>query len=243
MGLAHFIRRTLNGARLCEAPPCAKSRPRGQPGPKITARRPGHQVRPAEKGHKNGWAIALGCGAGQIHPPDSEWCEPLWGAFGWVFLCAAVPVAYFWHTESPSKGSRHSESGRRSWPAPAPKAIAHPFLCPFSAGRTWRPGLRAVIFGRGFGRGLFLTHGGPSQILAAFRVQRRKLASPTLQGYSPPVFVAFFRWTNLAPRPSGSYFWTRLCPRPIFGTRRPLAKSHAIPSPADEVGKPHPPRV
>ena len=156
---------------------------------------------------------------------------------------AAVPAAYFWHTEAARKVSRHSESGGRSWPAPPPKAIAHPFLWPFSAGRTWRPGLRAVIFGRGCARGLFLAHGGRSQSLAPFRVPRTKLASPTSQGYSPPVFVAFFRWTNLAPRPSGGYFWLRLSPRPIFGTRRPLAKSRAIPSPADEVGQPHPPRL
>ena len=72
LGLANFVRRTRNGARLCEAPPCAKNRPRTQPRPKITARRPGCQVRPAEKGHKNGLAIALGDGAGPLRPPDSE---------------------------------------------------------------------------------------------------------------------------------------------------------------------------
>ena len=154
-----------------------------------------------------------------------------------------VSISYVWHTEAPRKVSRHSESGGRSWPAPPPKAIAHPFLWPFCAGRTWRPGLRAVIFGRGFSRGLFLAHGGPSQSLAAFRVRRTELARPTPQGYSPPVFMAFFRWTNLAPRPSVGYFWARLCPRPTFCTRRPLAKSRGIPSPADEVGQPHPPRL
>ena len=156
---------------------------------------------------------------------------------------SAGPAAYFWHTEAPCKVSRHSEDGGRCWPAPLPKAIAHPFLWPFSAGRTWQPGLRSVIFVRGFSRGLFLAHEGPSQSLTAFRVRRTKLASPTPQGYSPPVFVASFRWTNLAPRPSGGYFWARLCLRPIFGTRRPLAKSPGIPSPADEVGQPHPPRL
>ena len=133
--------------------------------------------------------------------------------------------------------------GGRSWPAPPPKAIAHPFLWPFSAERTWCPGLRAVIFGRGFVRGLCLAHGGPSQSLAAFRVRRTKLASPTPQGYSPPVFVAFVRWTNLAPRPSGGYFWARLRPRLIFGTPRPLAKSRPIPSPADELRPRPPPRL
>ena len=156
---------------------------------------------------------------------------------------AAVPAAYFWHAETPRKVSRHSESGVQNWPAPPPKAIAHRFLWPFSAGRTWRPGLRIVIFGRGCARGLFLAHGGTSQRLTPFRARRTKLASPTPKGYSPPDFVAFFRWTNLAPRPSGSYFWARLCPQPMFGTRRPLGKSRGIPNPADEVGQPQPPRV
>ena len=153
---------------------------------------------------------------------------------------AALTAAYFWHTEAPRKGSWHSESDRRSWLAPTPKAIAHPFLWTFSAGRTWRPGLRAVIFGRGFVRSLCLSHGSPSQSLVAFRVRRTKEDSPTPQGYSPPVFVAFLHWTNLAPWPSGGYFWTRLCPQPIFGTRRCLAKSRAIPSPADELASPTP---
>ena len=154
-----------------------------------------------------------------------------------------MPAAYFLHTEAPRQVSRHSESGGRTWPAPPPKAIAHPFLWPLCAGRTWRPGLWAVIFGRGNARSLFLAHGGPSLCLAAFRVRRTDLASPTPQGYSPPVFVPFLRWTNLAPRPSAGYFWARLCPRIIFSTRRPLAKSRGIPSPADGVGQPHPPRL
>ena len=135
---------------------------------------------------------------------------------------AAPPAAYFWHTEAPRKVSRHSESGGRSGPASPPKAIAHQFLWPFSAGRTWRPGLRAVNFGRGFAGGLFLAHGGPSQSLAAFRVQRTKLANITPQGYSPPIFVAFFRWTNLAPRPSGGNFGR--------GFARGLFSSHGGPS-------------
>ena len=156
---------------------------------------------------------------------------------------AAVPVAYFWHTEAARQVWGHSESRGRTSLTPPPKAIANPFLWTFSAGRTSRPSLWAVIFGCDCARGLCLAHGGPSQSLAAFRVRRTKLASPTPQGYSPPVVVAFFRWMNLAPRHSGSYFWARLCPRPIFGTRRRLAKSRAIPSPADEVGQPYPPRL
>ena len=112
-----------------------------------------------------------------------------------LFLGAAVPVAYFWPTEVPRKVSHHSESGGRSWPAPPPKAIAHPFLWPFSAGRTWRHGLRAVIFWRGFARGLCLTHGGSSQCLAAFRVWRTKWASP------PPKAIAHpFLWPFCAGR-------------------------------------------
>ena len=156
---------------------------------------------------------------------------------------AALAAAYVWRTEAPRKVSRLSESSGRSRPAPNPKVIAHPFLWPFSAGRTWRPGLRAVLYERSCVRGLFLVHRGASQSLEPFRVLPTKLASPTPQGYSPPVFVAFFRWTNLAPRPSGGYFWARLCPRPIFSGRRPLTKSRGIPSPADEVGQPHPPRL
>ena len=73
MGLAKFVCRSRNGVRLCERPPCPKNRPRAQPLPKITARRPGRQVRLAEKGHEKGCAIALGDGAGQVRPPDSEW--------------------------------------------------------------------------------------------------------------------------------------------------------------------------
>ena len=155
----------------------------------------------------------------------------------------ALAAAYIWHAEAHRKVSQHSESGGRSRPASPPKAIAHPFLWPFCAGRTWRPGLRAVIFGSGFTCCLFLVHGGPSQSLAAFQVRRTKLARTTPQGYRPPVFVAFFRWTNLAPRPSGGYLCARLCPWPMFGTQRPLAKSRGIPSTADEVGQPHPPRL
>ena len=106
----------------------------------------------------------------------------------WVFLRrtnlvigasgAAVPVAYFWHTEAPRKVWCHSMSGGRTWRAPPPKAIAHPFFGHFCGRRTWGRDLRA-----------------------------------------------------------------RQCPRPIFCTRRPLAKSGPIPSPADELGQPLPPRL
>ena len=165
------------------------------------------------------------------------------GTFGCLFLGAAVPAAYFWHTEAPRKVGPHSESVRRTWPARPPKAIAHPFFGHFCGGRTWGRDLRALIFGRGRARGLFLAHGGPSQSLDPFRVRRTNLASPSPQGYSPPVFWAFLRRTNLGTGPSGAYFWARQCPRPIFGARRPLAKSGPIPTPSDELGQPLPPRL
>ena len=103
-----------------------------------------------------------------------------------------LTAAYFWHTEAPCKVSRHSEYGGRSWPTPPPKAIAHPFLWPLSAGRTWRPGLRAGIFGRGCARGLFLVHGGPSQSLAPFRVRQTNIASqPPPKAIAHPFFGHF----------------------------------------------------
>ena len=145
----------------------------------------------------------------------------------------AVPVASFWYTEAPHKVSPHSESGGRTWPAPPPKAIAHPFFGHFWGGRTWGRDLRALIFGRGSAHGLFLAYGGPSQSLAPSQVLRTNLAIPNPQGYSPPVFWAFFRWGVLAPRPSRADFWVQLFPWPIFGTWRPPAKYGAIPSPAD----------
>ena len=98
-------------------------------------------------------------------------------------------------------------------------------------------------FGRGSTHGLFLAHGVPSQSLAPFRFRRTIMASPSPQGYCPPVFWAFLRRTNLGKGPSGAYFWARQCPQPIFGTRRPLAKSDPIPSPADEFGQRFPPRL
>ena len=155
---------------------------------------------------------------------------------------AAVPVAYFWHTEAARQVRGHSESRGRSSPTPPTKAIAHPFFGHFCGGRTWGRDLRGLIFGHGSARGLFLVHGGPSQSLVPFRVRRTNVAGPSPQRYSPPVFWAFLRRTNLGTGPSGAYFWARQCPRPIFGTRRPLAKSGPIPSPADELGQPLPPK-
>ena len=144
------------------------------------------------------------------------------GTFGPLFLGAAVPVAYFWHTEAPRKVWPHSESRGRTWPAPTPKAIGYPFLGHFYGRRTWGRDLRALIFGRGSAGGLFLGHGGPSQSLAPFRVRRTNLASPSPQGYSPPVFWAFLRRTNLGTGPSGAYFWR--------GSARSLFLAHGGPS-------------
>ena len=152
----------------------------------------------------------------QGYSPRVSWPFFRWGVgaptFGRSFLGAAVPVAYFWHTKVARKVWRHSESGGRTWPARPPNAIAHPFLSPFSAGRTWRPGLRAVSFGRGCTRGLFLAHGGRPPRLVPFRVPRANFAHAPHQGYSPPGFWPFFRWGVLGPRPSGADFWARLCP-------------------------------
>ena len=68
-----MVRRTRNGAKLCERHPCARGMPRAQPRPKTSARRPPSQNRPAEKGKNRGCAIALVGGWGEVGPPDSEW--------------------------------------------------------------------------------------------------------------------------------------------------------------------------
>ena len=156
---------------------------------------------------------------------------------------AAVPVAYFWHTEAARQVWCHSESRGRTSPTPPTKAIAHPFFGHFSAGGSWDPDLRGLIFGRGCARGLFLAHRGRPPSMVPFRVPRTNFAHAPHQGYSPPVLWPFFRWGVLAPRPSGAYIWARLCPRLIFGTPRPLAKSRPIPSPADELRPRPPPRL
>ena len=72
-----MVRRTQNGAKLCERPPCARGMPRAQPQPKTSARRPPSQNRPAEKDQNVGWAIALVGGWGEVSPPDSEWGQTL----------------------------------------------------------------------------------------------------------------------------------------------------------------------
>ena len=163
--------------------------------------------------------------------------------FGHLFFGAAESAAYFWHREAPRKVWPHSESGGRTWPAPPPRAIAHPFFGHFCGGRTWGPDFRELIFGRGCARSLCLANIGPSQSLAPFRVWRTNWASPSPQGYSPPIFWAFLQRTNLGTGSSGAYFWARLCPQPFFCTRRPLKKSGPIPSLADKLGQPHHPRL
>ena len=65
---------------------------------------------------------------------------------------------------------------------------------------------------------------------------------------NPKVIAHPFLWAFSTGRTWRSglrfgYFWVRLCPGPIFGTQRLLIKSRAIPSPADEVGRPHPPML
>ena len=71
-GGAKLVRRTRNGAKLCERPPFARGMLRAQPRPKTSARRLPSQNRPAEKGQNGGWAIALVGGWGEVGPPDSE---------------------------------------------------------------------------------------------------------------------------------------------------------------------------
>ena len=114
--------------------------------------------------------------------------------FGGSFLVAVVPVAHFWHTEAASKVSAHSDSGGRSWPQPATKAIAHPSFWAFSAGGLWDNGLRVLVFGLGCAWDIPWAHGGRSQSLGPHRVRRTKLAPSPLQGYSPPLVLGIFRW-------------------------------------------------
>ena len=72
-----MVRRTRNGAKLCDRPPCARGMPRVQPRRKTSARRPPSQNRPAEKGQNEGCAIALVGGWDEVGPPDSEWGQTL----------------------------------------------------------------------------------------------------------------------------------------------------------------------
>ena len=162
---------------------------------------------------------------------------------GGSFFGAAVPVGYFLYTEAARKFLPHTESGGRSWPQPPTKAIAHPSFWAFSAGGLWDGGLRALVFGRSYGWDIPRANGGRSQCLGPFRVPRTMLAPAPHQGYSPPLVLGIFRWGVVGRGPSGARFWARPCPQPIFGTRRPLAKSRPIPSPADEVGPSPPPRL
>ena len=163
--------------------------------------------------------------------------------FGSSFLAVAVPGTSRGHTKATRKVSAHSESGGRSGPEPPTKAIAHPSIRAFSAGRLWHGGLRGLIFGPGLARGLFLVHGGRTLSLARFRVRRTKLAPTPHQGYSPPLVLGIFRWGVVGRWNSGARFWPQLCLGHPAGTGRPLAKSHPISSPADEVGPSPPPRL
>ena len=138
------------------------------------------------------------------------------------FLGAAVPAAYVSHTEAPRKVWPHSESGGRTWPAPPPKAIAHPFFGHFYGGRTRGQDLWALILGYGSTRVLFLAHGGPSQSLAPFRVRRTNLASPSPKAIAHPFFGHF----------CGGRTWGRELRALIFGrgSARGLFLAHGGPS-------------
>ena len=72
-----MVRRTRNGAKLCERPPCARGMPRAQLCPKKSAPTTPSQNRPAEKGQNEGWAIALVAEWRELVPPDSEWGKTL----------------------------------------------------------------------------------------------------------------------------------------------------------------------
>ena len=67
-----MVRRTWNGAKFCERPPCASGMLWAQLRPKTSARRPPSQNRPAEKGQNGGCAIALVGGWGEVGSPDSD---------------------------------------------------------------------------------------------------------------------------------------------------------------------------
>ena len=72
-----MVRRTRNGAKLCERPPCARRVPRAQPCPKTSAPTTTSQNRPKEMGQNGGCAIALVGGWGEVGSPDSEWGQNL----------------------------------------------------------------------------------------------------------------------------------------------------------------------
>ena len=72
-----MVRRTRNGAILCERPPCARGMTRAQPRKKTSAPTTTSQNHPAEKGQNGGWAIALVGGWCEVGPPDSEWGKTL----------------------------------------------------------------------------------------------------------------------------------------------------------------------
>ena len=82
------------------------------------------------------------------------------GAFGRSFLRTAVPGASRGYTEAASKVWTHFESGGPTLPHPPTKAIAHPPFWPFSAGRFWDGVVGALVFGRGYARGIPRAHGG-----------------------------------------------------------------------------------
>ena len=187
-------------------------------------------------------------------PTPQGYSPPVFVAFShWTNLAPRRSGSYFWAQLCPRPifGTRRHLAKSRPIPSPAdevgqphlPRLYPTGFCGLFPLDELGAPAFGRLFFGRGCARRLFLANGGASQSLVPFRFRRTKSAGPTPQGCRPPVFVAFFRWMNLAPGPSGGYFGARLFPRPIFGSWRRLAKSRAIPSPADEVGQPHPPRL
>ena len=185
-------------------------------------------------------------------PPTKAIAHPLFWPFStgrfWdgglraLILGVAVPGASHGHTEAAHKISPHSVTGGPTSPHPPTKAIAHPSFGPFSAGRFWDRGLRALVFGRGCARGIPRAHGGCLQSLAPFRVRQTNFAPPH-QGYSPPPVLALSRWAVWGWGPSGARFWLRPCAGYPAGKRRPLARFGPLQSPADQLRPTPPPRL
>ena len=145
-----MVRRTRNGAKLCERPPCARGMPRAQPHPKTSARKPPSQNHPAEKGQNGGCAIALVGGWGEVGPPHSEWGQTLRSAS----VCPRdAPV-----TAAP-------KNERRKSPGPQPPSVK----CPkrgvgHSLGGGLGPTSSAGLgMGRDFASGLRVPAGCPGQ--------------------------------------------------------------------------------
>ena len=85
-----FVRKSRNGARLCEGPQSVHGESRTKPYPKIA---PEGRAAKRLEGHRDGWAIAfVGC-EGEARLPDSEWGKVVQGSsrHPWGVMCRAPP--------------------------------------------------------------------------------------------------------------------------------------------------------